>query len=62
MKRKEKKQLICYIIIAIIFMISLIAFNVWLTKEQTKGLKEFKGYTKEQCAQQYYNYINNKNN
>lgn len=52
--KKEKRNCIIFILS---FTILLITFNVCLTKEQTKGLKDFKGYTSEQCKQQYNNYL-----
>ena len=57
--KKEKRITIIFILS---FTILLIALNVCLTKEQTKGLKDFKGYTSEQCKQQYNNYLAQKNN
>ena len=57
--KKEKRIIIFFIISIIIF---LIAFNVWLTKEQSKGLQDFKGYTNEQCKEYYNNYLTQKNN
>lgn len=57
--KKEKRN---FIMLILSFAVLLIAFSVCLTKEQTKGLKDFKGYTSEQCKQQYNNYLAQKNN
>lgn len=57
--KKEKRNCIMFMLS---FTILLIAFSVCLTKEQAKGIKDFEGYTSEQCKQQYNNYLTQKNN
>jgi len=47
------------LLFTIIFIILLVAFNIWLVNEQSKGKETFDGYTSEQCYNYYLELKNN---